>query len=275
MIKHMGTAAVAALIATSATAAPAAENSVSSVLVGGTVAVSTGGAPAGEKPLSIVLVHGALGDGSGWEPVYNILVKDGYEVIVVQNSTATLDGDVATATRAIARARHPVVLVGHSYGGSVITEAGNDPKVRALTYVAAYEPDAGESVASLNAKHFPGAADVPFLPPQDGFLLLDSDKFPASFAADVDIAKTKFMAASQVPFGLPAVTTKTVSPAWKTKPVFAVITTNDRMIPTALQREMVARSHAQSIDVVSSHAVMLSHPDVVAKFIEHAAESLQ
>jgi pimeloyl-ACP methyl ester carboxylesterase len=271
MVKHIGTFA-AVLIATSAAAAPAAKNPAPAVYVNGAVAVVASTAPIAEKSLSIVLVHGALADGSGWEGVYNILTKDGYEVIVVQNSTATLDGDVATTTRAITLARHPVVLVGHSYGGVVITEAGNNPKVRALAYVAAYEPDAGESVETLNAKHYPGAAEVPFLPPQDGFLMLNIQKFPTSFAADVDVTKTRFMAASQVPFGLTAITTKVVTPAWKTKPTFAIITTNDHMIPTAQQREMVARSHAKAIDVVSSHAVMLSQPATVATFIESAAE---
>ena len=251
MNKLFGAAAAAALVATAAHAAPA------------------------EKPVSIVLVHGAFVDGSGWQKVYTQLTRDGYEVLVAQNSTATLDGDVATATRAIQNARHPVILVGHSYGGMVITEAGNDPKVRRLVYVAAYIPDTGETVASLTATPIPGYAPVPILPPQDGYLTVETTKFPRFFAADVDPNLTRFMAASQVPWGLTAVTTKIDQPAWKTKPTYDLITTEDHMIPTPQQRQMVARAHAHSTDVTSSHAVMLSHPDQVVAYIEQVAAEAQ
>ena len=244
---------------------------VALVLTVSVAALSTA-ALADEKPVSIVLVHGAFVDGSGWQKVYTHLTKDGYEVLVVQNSTATLDGDVATAKRAIQNARHPVVLVGHSYGGMIITEAGNDPKVRSLVYVAAYEPDAGDSVASLTAKPIPGYAPVPILPPQDGYLTVDISKFPKFFAADVDTTTTKFMAASQVPWGQAAVETKIGQPAWKSKPTYDLITDEDHMIPTPQQREMAARAHASTKDISSSHAVMLSHPDAVVAFIEHIAE---
>jgi pimeloyl-ACP methyl ester carboxylesterase len=194
-------------------------------------------------------------------------------VIAVQNSTETLDGDVATTVRAIARAAHPVVLIGHSYGGAVITEAGTDPKVHALGYVAAYEPEVGESVAALNDTPIPGAAKVPILPPQDGFLSLDISKFPASFAADADPTITRFMAASQVPWGLAAINTKIDRAAWKSKPTYDLITTEDHMIPTPLQRQMAARAHAATSEIKSSHAVMLSHPANVAAFIEHIADA--
>jgi pimeloyl-ACP methyl ester carboxylesterase len=232
-------------------------------------------ASAAEKPLSIVLVHGAFVDASGWQKVFSTLTKDGYEVLVVQNSTATLDGDVATTERAIHNARHPVVLVGHSYGGMVISEAGNDPKVRRVVYIAAYAPDAGESVASLTAKPIPGYAPVPILPPQDGYLTVDITKFPRFFAADVNQTTTRFMAASQVPWGLAAVTTKIGQPAWKTKPTFFMMTTEDHMIPTPQQREMAARAHAHLVAIISSHAVMLSHPSQVAAFIEQSAAAPQ
>jgi pimeloyl-ACP methyl ester carboxylesterase len=232
-------------------------------------------AAAAEKPVSIVLVHGAFVDASGWQKVYSTLTKDGYEVLVVQNSTATLDGDVATTERAIHNARHPVVLVGHSYGGMIISEAGNDPKVSRVVYIAAYAPDVGESVASLTAKPIPGYAPVPILPPQDGYLTVDTAKFPRFFAADVDLTTTRFMAASQVPWGLAAVTTKIGQPAWKTKPTFFMITTEDHMIPTPQQREMAARAHAHSVEIASSHAVMLSHPSQVASFIENTAALTQ
>jgi pimeloyl-ACP methyl ester carboxylesterase len=224
-----------------------------------------------ERALSVVLVHGAFVDGSGWEKVYSLLKKDGYEVIVVQNSTATLDGDVATTRRAIATAKHPVILVGHSYGGAVITEAGNDPKVQRLVYLAAYLPDAGESVAAIIAQPVPGALPVPILPPQNGFLTLDVAKFPKAFAPDVDPSVSAFMAASQVPWGQTAVATKIAEAAWKTKPTWDLVTTNDHMIPTSQQRDMAARAHAYSAEIASSHAVMLSHPTNVATFIEKAA----
>jgi pimeloyl-ACP methyl ester carboxylesterase len=221
------------------------------------------GAPvqAAEKPVSVVLVHGAFVDGSGWQKVYDLLTKDGYETIVVQNSTASLDGDVATTDQAIARAKHPVVLVGHSYGGAVITVSGNEPKVRSLAYLAAYAPDSGESVNTLISQPVPGAAPVPILPPQDGFLTLDIAKFPASFAADVDRDTTAFMAASQVPWGLAAINTKIAQAAWRAKPTFFLITTEDHMVPTPQQRDMAARAHASSSEIGSSHAVMLSHPN--------------
>jgi pimeloyl-ACP methyl ester carboxylesterase len=228
-------------------------------------------ASAAEKPVSVVLVHGAFVDGSGWQKVYTQLTNDGYEVLVVQNSTASLDGDIAATKQAIHNARHPVVLVGHSYGGMIITEAGNDPKVSSLVYVAAYMPDTGETVVSLTAKPIPGYAPVPILPPQDGYLTVDISKFPTFFAADVDPVLTKFMAASQVPWGLAAVKTKIDQPAWKTKPTYDMITTEDHMIPTPQQREMVARAHAHWVEITSSHAVMLSHPGQVAAFIEHIA----
>jgi pimeloyl-ACP methyl ester carboxylesterase len=226
-----------------------------------------------EKPVTIVLVHGAFVDGSGWQDVYTRLTKDGYEVIVVQNSTATLDGDVATTAQAIARARHPVILVGHSYGGAVITVAGNNSKVKSLVYMAAFALDAGESVLTLISKPVPGAAEVPILPPQNGYLLLDPAKFPSSFAGDVDIVKTRFLAAAQVPWGQAAVSAKIDNPAWKVKPTYYLITTKDLMVPTAAQREMAKRANATTVDVDSSHAVMLSHPEDVVSFIEKAADA--
>jgi pimeloyl-ACP methyl ester carboxylesterase len=229
-----------------------------------------------EKPVSIVLVHGAFVDGSGWQKVYDLLTNDGYQVIVTQNSTASLNGDVATVQRALALARHPVVLVGHSYGGMIITQAGNNPKVRDLVYIAAFEPEVGESVSTWLSKPLPaGYGPVPVAPPQDGFLTVQIDKFPAAFAADVDPQVTRFMAASQVPWGKPAIETKITEAAWKTKPTYALVTTEDHMIPTPDQRQMVARSHAKVTEVTSSHAVMLSHPDKVASFIEGIAEGAE
>ena len=167
---------------------------------------------------AIVLVHGGFVDGSGWEDVYKILKKDGYKVSIVQNPTASLADDVAATKQVIARQDMPVILVGHSYGGAVITEAGNDPKVAGLVYIAAFAPDKGESVGTLIKDPPPGAPVPPILPPQNGYLMLDVEKFPASFAGDVAPDKAAFMANSQVPWGLAALNGTVTEPAWKTKP---------------------------------------------------------
>jgi pimeloyl-ACP methyl ester carboxylesterase len=224
-----------------------------------------------DKPVSVVLVHGGFVDGSGWQGVHDALSKDGYEVIVVQNPTISLADDVAVTRRSIAAAKHPVVLVGHSYGGVVITEAGNDPKVAGLVYIAAFAPDAGESVQTLIANPPPGAAVPPILPPQDGFLALDKDKFAASFAGDVDPALGRFMADSQVPWGLEAAGGKVTTPAWKSKPSHYLVATDDHMIPPAAQRQMAARAGAEVAETGGSHAVYVSKPGEVADFIKQAA----
>ncbi len=166
---------------------------------------------------NIVLVHGGFVDGSGWEGVYNKLKKDGYHVSIVQNPTISLKDDVAVTKRVLAAQNGPAILVGHSYGGAVITEAGNDPKVAGLVYITAFAPDKGESVATLIKDPPPGAPVPPILPPQDGYLFLDRAKFPASFAADVDAKKAAFMADSQVPWGLEALSGAITEPAWKAK----------------------------------------------------------
>jgi pimeloyl-ACP methyl ester carboxylesterase len=224
-----------------------------------------------DKPVSVVLVHGGFVDGSGWQGVHDILVRDGYEVIVVQNPTITLADDVVVTKRAIAAAKHPVVLVGHSYGGVVITEAGNDPKVSSLAYIAAFAPDAGESVETLIANPPPGASVPPILPPQDGFLKLDSDKFAASFAADVDPSTARFMADSQVPWGVEALAGKVSVPAWKSKPSHYLVASDDHMIPPPAQRQMAARAGAEVAETGGSHAVYVSKPRAVAELIMQAA----
>lgn len=224
-----------------------------------------------DKPVSIVLVHGAFVDASGWQAVHDILSADGYEVLAVQNPTITLQGDVDATAQIIARASKPVVLVGHSYGGAVITEAGNLPKVRSLVYLAAFVPEAGEAVYDIAMAPTPGEDKAPLLAPSDGFLLVDPAKFPASFAADVDPAKTGFMANAQVPWGLGAVQAKVTAPAWKDKPTYFMVTASDRMVPPSQQRAMAARAGAKVTEIDSSHAVMLSHPQEVASFIASAA----
>lgn len=226
---------------------------------------------AAAKDVSIVLVHGAFVDASGWQDVYDILSADGYEVLAVQNPTVTLKGDTEATRQVVARASNPVVLVGHSYGGAVITEAGNLPQVRSLVYIAAFAPDAGESVYDIATAPTPGEDKAPLLPPSDGFLLVDPAKFPAAFAAGVDVATTGFMANAQVPWGLGAVQTKISKPAWKEKPTYFMVTTEDRMVPTSQQRSMAARAGAKVLEIASSHAVMLSHPQDVAAFIISAA----
>lgn len=225
-----------------------------------------------ENPVSVVLVHGGFVDGSGWQGVHDALTNDGYEVIVVQNSTVSLADDVTVTKRAIASAKHPVVLVGHSYGGVVITEAGTDPKVASLAYIAAFAPDAGESVETLIANPAPGAPVPPILPPQDGFLKLDSAKFADSFAADVDPTTARFMADSQVPWGVEALSGKVTTPAWRTKPSFYLVASDDRMIPPPAQRAMADRAGATVVETSGSHAVYVSKPADVARLIKQAAE---
>ena len=222
---------------------------------------------------NIVLVHGGFVDGSGWEGVYKILKKDGYGVAVVQNPTISLADDVAVTKRTIANQDGPVLLVGHSYGGAVITEAGNDPKVVGLVYVAAFAPDKDESVSTLIANPPPGAPQPPILPPQDGYLLLDRAKFAASFAADVKPDAAGFMADAQVPWGLEALNGKISEPAWKTKPSWYLVTTEDRMIPPDAQRTMSKRAGAKVVEVKGSHAIYVSRPQDVAALIEKAAQS--
>jgi len=223
------------------------------------------------KPANVVLVHGGFVDGSGWQGVYKILRKDGYRVAIVQNPTISLADDAAVTKRAIASLNGPVILVGHSYGGAVITEAGNDPNVTALVYIAAFAPDQGESVNSL-IKTFPtNGPQPPILPPQDGFLFLDKAKFPASFAGDVSAADAAFMADSQVPWGLNALGGTITQAAWRTKPSWYLVTKEDRMIPPDAQRTMSKRAGAKVSEVHGSHAVYVSHPKAVAAFIEKAA----
>ena len=214
-------------------------------------------------------------DGSGWEDVYKLLRKDGYDVSIVQNSTISLADDVAATKRAVAAQDGPVILVGHSYGGVVITEAGNDPKVAGLVYIAAFAPDTGESVASLIKDPVPGAPVPPILPPQDGYLALDKAKFAASFAADVNKEKAEFMANSQVPWGAEALNGAISKPAWKSKPSWYLIATEDRMIPPAAQHFMSERAGSTVVEVKGSHAVYVSKPEAVAALIEKAAEGVE
>jgi len=220
---------------------------------------------------NIVLVHGGFVDGSGWQPVYKILTGEDFNVRVVQNPTVTLADDVAVTKRAIAAVDGPVILVGHSYGGVVISEAGTDAKVKGLVYIAAFAPDQGESVSSLIANPAPGAPVPPILPPQDGFLFLDRSKFAASFAADVAPELAAFMADSQVPWGVEALAGAISKPAWRTKPSWYLVTTDDKMIPPPAQRSMAQRAESRVVETAASHSVYVSKPKTVADLIAQAA----
>jgi pimeloyl-ACP methyl ester carboxylesterase len=223
---------------------------------------------------NVVLVHGGFVDGSGWQGVYDLLKQDGYDVRVVQNPTLSLEGDAAATRQVIDAQDGPVVLVGHSYGGAVITEAGTDPKVAALVYVAAFAPDKDESVNTLIANPPPGAPVPPILPPQDGFLFLDREKFAASFAGDVPAEQAAFMADSQVPWGVDALGGPITEPAWRIKPSWYLVATEDRMIPPPAQRAMSERTGSTVVEVAGSHAIYLSQPAAVAALIDQAATAV-
>ncbi len=225
-------------------------------------------------PVSVVLVHGGFVDGAGWEDVYRILKKDGHSVSVVQNPTVSLESDVAATRLVLAAQGGAAVLVGHSYGGAVITEAGNDPKVAGLVYIAAFAPDTGESIAGLIQDPPPGAPVPPILPPQGGYLFLDKAKFHASFAADLDAEKAAFMADSQVPWGVGALSGTISKAAWKSKPSWYLVATEDKMIPPAAQRFMSKRAGSTVVEESGSHAIYVSKPRAVAALVEAAVKSV-
>lgn len=218
---------------------------------------------------NVVLVHGSFADGSGWRGVADILEKDGYHVSVVQHPETSLDDDIAAVKRVLAMQDGPVVLVGHSYGGVVITGAGSDPKVAALVYIAALAPDEGEAAGQLLQK-IPSASTA-VTPTADGFLYLDPARFRADFAADLPADLTRFMALSQVMTNGAAFGAKTASPAWKTKPSWAMVATEDRAINPELERFMYQRAGSKTVEVKSSHAAYISHPKETAALIEQAA----
>jgi pimeloyl-ACP methyl ester carboxylesterase len=220
---------------------------------------------------NILLVHGGFVDGSGWQGVYKILAGEGFNVRIVQNPTLSLADDVAVTKRAIAAADGPVILVGHSYGGVVVSEAGTDPKVKGVVYITAFAPDQGESVSSLIANPAPGAPVPPILPPQDGFLFLDRSKFAASFAADVEPELAAFMADSQVPWGVAALAGAVSKPAWRVRPSWYLVATEDKMIPPPAQRSMAQRAESKVVETEGSHSVYVSKPKAVAALIAQAA----
>jgi pimeloyl-ACP methyl ester carboxylesterase len=220
---------------------------------------------------NVVLVHGGFVDGSGWQGVYDRLKADGFNVTVVQNQTLSLESDVETTRNVIDLQDGPAILVGHSYGGAVITEAGRHERVAGLVYIAAFAPDAGESVNTLIADPPPGAPVPPILPPQDGFLFLDREKFAASFAADVPAGLAAFMADSQVPWGLEALNGTISEPAWRSKPSWYLVASDDRMIPPPAQRAMSERASSIVVEAPGSHSIYVSQPGATAELIEQAA----
>ncbi|HMD95504.1 MAG TPA: alpha/beta hydrolase [Trebonia sp.] len=220
---------------------------------------------------NVVLVHGGFVDGSGWQQVYQLLRRDGFDVSIVQNPTLTLEGDAEATRLILQRQDGPAVLVGHSYGGAVISEAGTHPAVAALVYISAFAPDKGESVNTLIAGFPADGPQPPILPPQDGFLFLDRDKFPASFAGDVPLEEARFMADSQVPWGVDALGGAVTEPAWRQKPSWYLVTSEDRMIPPSAQRAMAERAGATVVETSASHSVYVSQPQAVADLIKQAA----
>jgi pimeloyl-ACP methyl ester carboxylesterase len=221
---------------------------------------------------NIVLVHGGFVDGSGWEGVYRLLTQEGLNVSVVQNPTLSLEDDAAITRRVLDQQDGPAILVGHSYGGAVISEAGTHGNVAGLAYITAFAPDQGESVNTLISGFPQDGPQPPILPPQDGFLFLDRDKFADSFAADVDPAQAAFMADSQVPWGLDALGGPVTDPAWRHKPTWYLIATDDRMIPPPAQRTMAERTGATISEAPGSHAIYVSRPAVVGDVIIQAAQ---
>jgi len=225
----------------------------------------------GSGARNVVLVHGGFVDGSGWQAVHGLLTRDGYRVAVVQNPTLSLPDDAAVTRRVIDSLDGPVVLVGHSYGGAVITEAGTHPDVAALVYITAFAPDKGESVNTLIAGFPADGPQPPILPPTDGFLFLDRDKFHASFAGDLPAEQAAFMADAQVPWGVNALGGQISEPAWRIKPSWYLVATDDRMIPPSAQRAMAERTGATVTEAPGSHSIYLSQPAAAAALITQAA----
>ncbi|KAA0081270.1 alpha/beta hydrolase [Mycolicibacterium sp. P9-64] len=218
--------------------------------------------------MNVVLVHGAFVDGSTWRSVYDLLVGDGHHVTVAQNPNLSLRGDVESTRLIIDAQDGPVVLVGHSYGGAVITEAGNHDKVTALVYIAAFVPDAGESVKALGGD--PAAPGSPIVTGPGGFLFQDRTRFHDSFGADLPAADAQFMADCQVPWAIDAMSSAVTEAAWHGKPSWYLIATDDRMIPPSAQRAMVRRAGATTVEVAASHAVYMSQPGAVADVVRRA-----
>lgn len=235
---------------------------------------ATAGGDSGGLP-TIVLAHGAWADGSGWQGVYQRLRRQGYTVRIVQYPTTTFADDVAYTRRVLDEVQGSAILVGHSYGGAVITEAGNHPAVRGLVYIAGWMPDAGESVSALIPPPDPAFPSAPIIPPKDGFLLLERDKFPEAFAADLPRDVSEFMADAQVPWGTGSVGGTVTQAAWRTLPHWYLLALDDHMIPPPLQRKMATRAQSRIVETPGSHAVFISNPDSTVELITTAVNELR
>jgi len=222
---------------------------------------------------NVVLVHGAFVDGSGWRPVYDRLRADGFNVSVVQNQTLSLASDVETTRNVLDQQDGPAILVGHSYGGAVITEAGSHPNVAGMVYIAAFAPDAGESVRTLLGTFPQDGPQPPILPPIDGFLFVEREKFASSIALDLPADDAAFMADSQVPWGVEALGGEISEPAWRVKPTWYLVASDDRMIPPPVQRTMSERIGATVVEEAGSHWIFVSQPQATAELIKHAARN--
>jgi len=234
------------------------------------LALGTAGVASAEPVKNVVLVHGAFADGSGWRAVADILERDGYSVSVVQEPETSLADDAAATKRVIERVNAPLILVGHSYGGAVITQAGNEPQVRGLVYIAAFQPDTGETLGDLLKQKPPAANST--VPAGEGYVIVDPKAFHADFAADLPAKEANFMAISQVPISVTAFGTPITNAAWHNKPSWYAVATEDRMINPDLERFMAKRAGSTTIEVNGSHAIFMSQPAIVAKLIEDAAK---
>ncbi|MBR1221852.1 alpha/beta hydrolase [Bradyrhizobium sp. U87765 SZCCT0131] len=234
------------------------------------LAVGMSGVASAEPIKNIVLVHGAFADGSGWRAVTDILERDGYSVSIVQEPETSLADDAAATKRIIERVNAPLILVGHSYGGAVITQAGNEPQVRGLVYIAAFQPDSGETLGGLLKQKPPAANSA--VPAGEGYVIVDPKSFHADFAADVPAREAHFMAISQVPISVTGFGTAITNAAWHNKPSWYAVATEDRMINPDLERFMAKRAGSTTVEVKGSHAIYLSQPQAVANLIERAAK---
>jgi pimeloyl-ACP methyl ester carboxylesterase len=231
-----------------------------------------GGAEAQSQAIkNIVLVHGAFADGSGWRALYDILTKKGYHVTVVQNPLSSLEDDVAATRLALDKQDGPTVLVGHSWGGVVITQAGDHPKVAALVYVAAFQPDQGESALTWFQKAPPAPENGVLAPDDKGIVYYDKNKFHGGFCADIPKAEADFMYASQGAFAAKAFGTPVTHAAWRDKPTYAIVATEDKSINPDIERSMYKRSNSKVTEIKGSHVVFMSQPEAVSKVVIAAA----
>ncbi len=235
------------------------------------LALGASGSLAAEPIKNVVLVHGAFADGSGWRAVADILEHDGYSVSVVQEPETSLADDAAATKRIIERVNAPLILVGHSYGGAVITTAGNEPTVRGLVYIAAFQPDNGETLGGLLQQTPPAGANNA-VPAGEGYVIVDPKKFHADFAADIPAKEAHFMAISQVPIATSSFGTPIMNAAWRNKPSWYAVATEDRMINPDLERFMAKRAGSTTVEIKGSHSIYMSQPAAVARLIEQAAK---